>query len=313
MRELLNKDNTYCLRGIAMLMIIISHTFNGYPIDNETCYYPTWMNWLHMELWGGMGVAIFLFISGYGLFHSLSRKESINRQYIVAKVERLLVPFVIYWIVEIIVLFLFDLQELTPHIFYEIATISIHPDIENWFFKVIVVIYIVMLILFRCRISNGTRISVVFLLSVVYLFAMKELGVGQWWWNNILCFPLGAFVAHKRDWFTGIPSYLITLFTGGVIIALVCIHINTIVLHLNFVVFCIYAVRIVNIENKVLGYIGFNSFIFYFIECPVMDEVMMFSYSCFPLYSFLSVVGTFAISYLCINIENRMKHRIMEH
>lgn len=287
-----------------MLMIIISHTFNGYPVGSSNIYFPLWMNKLHMELWGGMGVAIFLFLSGYGLFTTLSMRHNIDRKYIALKAKRLLEPFMIYWIVEIIVLAIFCREALSTHLFTEIVTFSIHPNVENWFFKVIAVIYFIMLVLFRFHLRNTVRITIIFVLSVVSLLVMKKLGFGQWWWNNILCFPLGALFAYKYDFFSGLSSRLICLSTGVLLLAIYHIHMNTIVFHMLFSVFCVYSLRLINIQSMVLYYIGFNSFVFYFIECPVMDNIMMFSYSSFPVYSILSVIGTFILSYLCINIKN---------
>ena len=307
MRRLLDINDTYCLRGIAMLMIIISHTFNGYPVGSADVYYPSWMNWLHMELWGGMGVAVFLFLSGYGLFTTLSQKQRIDWRYISSKGIRLFEPYFIYWIVEIIVLAIFCREEISTHLLTEIATFSIHPDAENWFFKVIVVFYVIMLLLFRVHLQNAVRMTIVSLLSIVSLLIMKELGFGQWWWNNILCFPLGMLFAYKYQFFSGLPSHIVSLSSGALLLTVYNIHMNTIVFHLVFAVFCIYTLKLVNIQSRLLYFIGFNCFIFYFIECPVMDTIMMFAYPNFPVYSLLSVLGTFIISYLCIQCSKQIK------
>ncbi len=306
MRKLLDIRDTYSLRGIAMLMIIISHTFNGYPVGSTDVYYPLWMNWLHMELWGGMGVAVFLFLSGYGLFTTLSLKKRIDRRYFFLKGRRLFEPYIIYWIVEIIVLAIFSREEISMNLFTEIVTFSIHPDVENWFFKVIVVLYVIMLLLFTIRLHNIVRITIISALSIASLFIMKELGFGQWWWNNILCFPLGVLFAYKYQFFSGLPSHIICLSSGVLLLAVYNIHMNTIIFHLLFAVFCIYTLRLVNIQNRVLYFIGINSFIFYFIECPVMDTIMMFVYSHFPIYSCLSVLGTFFLSFLCIQCSKQI-------
>jgi len=296
----LNPKGTYSLRGIAMLMIIISHTYNGYPIDSPSFYFPKWLNVFQLGLWGGMGVCIFFFISGYGMFYTLSKNEHIDREYLLSKFKRLFEPFFIYWIVEVIVLSIFNRSELTIHIFKEIVTFSIHPDIENWFFKVIVATYIITIALFKCRLSNGLRILLLSLFAIVYLITMKQLDYGQWWYNTILAFPAGAFVAHRYDWFACQKAWLMSAIGLCVMFALLIFYMNTIVFHLAFILFAIYSIMIVDIQNRILYFIGFNSFIFYFMECPVMDTIMMFAYPHFPFYSLLSVVGTFLLSLLCV-------------
>jgi hypothetical protein len=283
-------------------MIIIRHTFNGYPTDEPTHYFPAWLQLLQIEYWGGMGVGIFLFLSGYGLFLSLNKKTSIDRPYIVAKIKRLFEPFVIYWIVELLVLLVFNRAEIGLQLVKEIATLSIHPNIENWFFKVIVVVYIVTFCLFRWKMKNAYRIAIMFALSVAYLLVMMKLGFGQWWYNNILAFPTGAMVAYKYEWFSRQNALLMSAIGCCLLAALLLFHMNTLLFHLSFILFSIYAIRLVNIQNSILYFIGYNSLVFYFLECPVTDEIMMFSYSNFPLYCLLSVVGTYVLSYVCVRL-----------
>ena len=138
LRTFLDYDDTYSLKGIAMLMIIIGHAINGYPRTDTGYFYPGWLDALHMELWAAMGVSIFFFLSGYGMFLALDKRQgSIDLKYVLSKVRKLFVPLLVYWCVEIVTLLIFNRQELTTHIFREIITFSIHPDVENWFFKVI--------------------------------------------------------------------------------------------------------------------------------------------------------------------------------
>ncbi len=298
-KRLLGYEDTYCLRGIAILMIIMGHTFNGYPTDDALYFFPSWLHFLHMERWGGMGVGIFFFLSGFGLFTSLSQRKEIDRSYVYKKVKRLFQPFFIYWFVELITLAVFNRSELTSHILTEIATFSIHPDIENWFFKVIVVVYIITLTLFKMQLRNTTRALIVTALSLAFLIVMRELGFGQWWYNTILCFPAGAIAAVNYEWFKKAPSLVMSLVTGGLLLAIWFVHMNTIVFHLVFVLFCIYTIRMLPIQHsRLLFFMGYNSFIFYFMECPVETEIMMFCYPNFPLYCALSVLGTVVLSYI---------------
>lgn len=305
--------DTYCLRGIAMLMIIISHTYNGYPVADASCYFPSFLQWLHFELWGGMGVSVFLFLSGYGLFYTLSRREYIGGQYIASKLRRLLEPFVIYWIVEVIVLALFDRGELTTHLLEEVATFSIHPDVENWFFKVIAVTYVITIALFKCRMRDSVRVAALLAMAIAYLVVMKELGFGQWWYNSILCFPAGAAVAWQYDRMAALPAVVMSMAGALLMLAVYQIHMNTIVFHLAFVLFCVYVIKVVNIRSRVLFFIGYHSFVFYFIECPVMEEITMFCYSHFPAYCLLTVLVTFVLSFLCVRgseaVSSQVKKR----
>lgn len=313
-KSLLGFEDTYCLRGIAILMIIMGHTYNGYPTDDALFYFPSWMHYLHMEKWGGMGVGIFFFLSGFGLFTSLCQRKVIDKPYVYKKVKRLFEPLFIYWIVELITLAIFHPSELTSQILQEMVTFSIHPGIENWFFKVIVVVYIITLILFKIQLKNSTRAVIVSVLSLVYLVVMKELTFGQWWFNTILCFPAGAVAAVKYEWFDKKPSLAMCIVTGALMLAICFVHMNTIAFHLVFVLFCIYAIKMIPIHHfQILYFMGYNSFIFYFMECPVETEIMMFSYPHFPLYCALSVLGTFVLSYICVKCSGFVSSSLASH
>ena len=306
--DFLNPQGTYSLRGVAMLMIILSHAHNGYPVSGDV-YFPSWLNLLHMEFWGGMGVAVFLFLSGYGMTLSLSKREGdINRQYVTGKLRRLLEPFLIYWLVEIIVLLIFNRADFSWHLLEEFLTLSIHPDVENWFFKVIIGIYIVTILLYTVKLRQSVRIGLLFLFVVAYLFAMRSAGFGSWWYNTVLCFPIGTFVAYRKEWFAKLSPIPMMFLSFLLIVMISAVHFNDIALHLLFTCFCVYAISVVNINNRWLYFIGYNSLVFYFMECPVLDEIMKFSYSNFPSYCLLSLIGTYLLSWICVKfIQNTLK------
>lgn len=305
LREFLDRDDTYSLRGLCMLMIIIGHTYNGYPVASPDHDFPSWLRLLHLDYWGSMGVAVFLFLSGYGMYFSL-QKHTIDRHYVVAKARRLLEPFVIYWAVELLTLLLLDRTALTPHIVEEICTFSIHPDFENWFFKVIAGLYVTVIVLFRLPIGNGWRVGVLAIFCGAYILAMQAAGSGYWWYNTILCFPLGMLVAHRRAWFAsrkGVSVIVPALFAAAAAFLLTR---NSNLFHLPMVLAVAYLLRYVDLRHGLLKYIGVNSFIFYFLENPVMDKIAMPFYHDFLNYCTMTLILTFALSWLCIRLTRKL-------
>lgn len=299
LRTFLDYDDTYSLKGIAMLMIIIGHAINGYPRTDTGYFYPGWLDALHMELWAAMGVSIFFFLSGYGMFLALDKRQgSIDLKYVLSKVRKLFVPLLVYWCVEIVTLLIFNRQELTTHIFREIITFSIHPDVENWFFKVIVPAYVIMFGLFMTRIPNVVRVILMFVLTLAYMLIFRKAGFGLWWYNTILALPFGALVAYRKELFAKMPPAIVCLVCAAAMASIYLFHLNSIVFNAIAPFLFIYLIRIVNINNKLLNFIGFNSFLFYFIECPVLDEIVKFSYKNFPLYCLLAI----AVTYLLVKL-----------
>ena len=297
LRTLLDYDDTYSLKGIAMLMIIIGHAINGYPRTATGYFYPGWLDCLHMELWAAMGVSIFFFLSGYGMFLALDRRQgSIDMKYVISKVKRLFVPLLVYWVVELITLLIFNRHELTAHIFREIFTFSIHPDVENWFFKVIVPTYIIMFGLFLTRMPGSFRVILLFMISAIYILILRKAAFGLWWYNTIIAFPIGALVAYRKELFEKISPIIICPVCAAAMASIYLFHFNSILFNAIAPFLFIYIIRIVNINNKLLNFIGVNSFLFYFIECPVLDEIVKFSYSNFPLYCLLAIVVTYLLT-----------------
>lgn len=303
LRDFLNKGDTYSLRGLCMLMIIIGHTYNGYPSDSPGYNFPVWLHFLHFDYWGSIGVAVFLFLSGYGMFFSL-QSNRVDKLYMLSKARRLFQPFVIYWAVELLTLLLLNRQALSPHIIVEICTFSIHPDIENWFFKVIAGLYVVIIVLFRLKLNNGRRIGLLTALCVAYIFVMHFFGYGHWWYNTVLCFPLGMLVACNRQWFASRNVLIIVLSSFTAATAFILTR-NSNLFHLSLVLLVSYMLRFVDIRHGLLDYIGRNSFIFYFLENPVMDHIAIPFYHDFPDYCVMTMIITFFLSWICIRLTDK--------
>ncbi len=283
----IDRDNAYGLRGVAMLMIIMSHTLNGYP--------GTHLPALHIELWGGMGTAVFFLFSGYGLTLSLMQRGRVDAGYVRAKARRLIVPWLVYWVVEVAVLLIFNRGQLSWHLLTEALTLRLHPDVENWFFKVIIATYAVELLLFRCRMSNGARVVATVVLAAGYVALARVCGLGHWWYNTILCFPLGALMAYRRDALRHIPAAVVSGTALVVMLATGLLWHGGIVFNMAFAVMAVSALHWLNLRWRWLRFVGYNSLLCYFVQVPVMDEVMMFAHPVFPLYCLLSVAGTVAL------------------
>jgi hypothetical protein len=217
-------------------------------------------------------------------------------KYVISKVKRLFVPLLVYWVVELITLLIFNRQELTTHIFREIFTFSIHPDVENWFFKVIVPTYIIMFGLFLTRMPGSFRVILLFIISAIYILILRKAAFGLWWYNTIIAFPIGALVAYRKELFEKISPIIVCPVCAAAMASIYLFHFNSILFNAIAPFLFIYLIRIVNINNKLLNFIGVNSFLFYFIECPVLDEIVKFSYSNFPLYCLLGIVVTYLLT-----------------
>ncbi|MDU5108905.1 MAG: acyltransferase family protein, partial [Clostridium sp.] len=120
--EALSVYNTNLLKGIAAILIVISHIGNKYGIRYFT---PL----------GGIGVSVFLMLSGYGLLLSYKKKGLNN--FLARRFSGILIP---YWIVVIIYSFInIDIFNIYDFIM-QILLIKTIP--YTWFVQYIIILYI---------------------------------------------------------------------------------------------------------------------------------------------------------------------------
>ena len=143
-KQLFDKDNTYALRGICMLMIIASHT----PFETDNYFYSI-LQFLGFDYWGAFGTGLFFLLSGYGMFLSLQRTKELNLNYFLGKIKKLFIPFFYTWIIYLLLFFILDISKFNIHLIVDFITLSLPLGIDAWFFKVILALYIIIILLFK--------------------------------------------------------------------------------------------------------------------------------------------------------------------
>ena len=104
MKPLFEKDSTYSLRGVCMLMIIASHI--PYTMDGTVA--SKLLHILLFDYWGAFGTALFFLLSGYGMFLSLHKTKDVNTNYVTNKLKKLFMPFLFTWMVYLVYFLLMD-------------------------------------------------------------------------------------------------------------------------------------------------------------------------------------------------------------
>lgn len=305
---LLEKNDSYALRGVCMIMIIVHHTYLS-AIDMPGCHTDSWLadvgtGWL----WGYGGTGVFLFLSGFGMFFSLRRNRLSGRAYIRSKFIRLFIPYLWLWAVSLIIYMLYDSSLLTPRLLTSFLSLDIPPANEAWFYKVIIGLYVLSIVIFKA--FSNPRICVLAVASVCvayYCLANYVLGMDPWWFITVLNFPSGMLTALFYDRLRHIqPVYVIL--PGTLLFALLQhFHPNPTISSLLFSAVMINAVRYVNISNRMLGYIGTNSLLFYFLEEPAIDYLARPAAFCFYSYSIAAVLATLLLVFLCRRAGNLMQ------
>lgn len=305
---LLEKNDSYALRGVCMIMIIVHHTYLS-AIEMPGCHTDSWLadvgtGWL----WGYGGTGVFLFLSGFGMFFSLRRNRLSGRAYIRSKFIRLFIPYLWLWAVSLIIYILYDSSQLTPRLLTSFLSLDIPPANEAWFYKVIIGLYVLSIIIFKAFSNPRTCVLAVASVCVAYYcLANYVLELDPWWFITVLNFPSGMLTALFYDKLRHIqPVYVIL--PGTLLFALLqYFHPNPTISSLLFSVVMINAVRYVNISNRILGYIGTNSLLFYFLEEPAIDYLARPAAFSFYSYSIAAVLATLLLVFLCRRAGNLMQ------
>lgn len=291
-----------------MIMIIVHHTYLS-AIDMPGCHTDSWLadvgtGWL----WGYGGTGVFLFLSGFGMFFSLRRNRLSGRAYIRSKFIRLFIPYLWLWAVSLIIYMLYDSSLLTPRLLTSFLSLDIPPANEAWFYKVIIGLYVLSIVIFKAFSNPRTCVLAVASVCVAYYcLANYVLGMDPWWFITVLNFPSGMLTALFYDRLRHIqPVYVIL--PGTLLFALLqYFHPNPTISSLLFSAVMINAVRYVNISNRILGYIGTNSLLFYFLEEPAIDYLARPAAFCFYSYSIAAVLATLLLVFLCRRAGNLMQ------
>lgn len=189
--DFLNRNYTYLLRGVCMILIVFAHTANEFPEVLAQYHLSS------ILICGRYATGIFLFLSGYGLTLSI-RNNEIDKGYVVKHLKNLLVPYVVFWLFYIIADCVINGFSISFNLYKEFLFLKM-PYVDTWFFRTILGIYIVYFLWAKfCKqyVATVMAISV-----IVYMVILVCLGMDSWWWNTILCFPLGILIAVR-------PSFL---------------------------------------------------------------------------------------------------------
>ena len=191
----MNKDCTTTMRGIAILIIIIGHVgVSGFDIR-------------FFNPFGGIGVAMFLFLSGYGLTESYKKNglDGFWRK----KILRILIPYLIWVPIY--------------HIVMRMSPIGLPTQIQTipryWFIEYLAIAYIVFYFVFKYIPKYATL--TMFSLGIITFFATDNLRAEQSF--SFLC---GVLLSLNKTYFEKLSHkkilfYASLLFVIGVAALLV--------------------------------------------------------------------------------------------
>ena len=222
--QLLSKHRSGIM-GFAILWIMLFHL----PVPTDLAFLD------FFKTLGYGGVDIFLFLSGFGLYFSMSRKNFSLKKYYKSRFFRIIPEF---WLIICIVFLIqmnFSLKSFI-FLFCRATTLSYWMKLQEelWFIPCIIFLYIIFPVYFKLFKKYGTKVSLYFVcagLSLILIYALTCIyyydnknfgGFIIFTYARIPIFFIGAYFGHlakdgssivlsKRLKTTGLVSAIIAL------------------------------------------------------------------------------------------------------
>ena len=182
------------MKGVAILIIFLVHAFPEATV---------------VAKYGGYGVGVFLFLSGYGLYQSNQLEAGKSKSFMQKRIMRLFPPlliflliFTLFWMISPSVSSLVLGGHPAPDILSFIyANFAFSP---LWFVPFILFWYLSYFFLLKSNVSKKIKIAVLFFLGIVIIFARPFEVDPAWqtilsWFVYPLCFPAGVFISYYRE------------------------------------------------------------------------------------------------------------------
>ncbi|MCQ2155611.1 MAG: acyltransferase [Bacteroidales bacterium] len=216
------------LMGIAALMIILCHSVQYGVVMNDFLS--------SLLIWGNSGVDIFLFLSGFGCFYSLSGSDHLLKWY-KRRYTRIFVPYIIlylfYLIFDLAVIGDLDWKSWIGH-FLTIRFWTHHQG--DWFIALLIPLYLVTPLIYKAvNNRHGSATSLIICLAILVLTSLdisNLSGMGhdiayntQWAFMRTVSFILGMMSARYAKMDKSInPLIVIPLFAAIFIGMHFCCH-----------------------------------------------------------------------------------------
>lgn len=272
-RPIMNIQDTYALRGVCMLMIIIHHLMKYHYSTPYTMH------------WGDIATGLFFFVSGFGLYSSMSKKQ-VNTKFLWQNIKKILIPFFVVWILCFVICIIFFRDYFTIGIggvLRDLFTLT-YPQMWPglWFIKVIVIEYIITILSYIIFKNKWLKLFFPTLFTGIYFItAWKVLQWSPYLFSTTLCFVLGLWIAALN---INLNLKVTTKIIGMIVFFVLYLVFRRVNLYLPippltiyaicFSLFSIFAVSVIDIVNPFLLYIGQKSLLFYLIHIPMLLYAM---------------------------------------
>lgn len=175
-------DMSLSLKGILALLIVLHHSAQPLCNNGEKFFFDFWY-------WGPAIVGMFFFLAGYGLTRSVMTKEGYMKTFFKKRFLKLLPPYIIAIVVY--QCYLASAGRFEWSVLADNFLKGIPPLTNTWYIIAIILFYLLFYAVFKTIRSVKISVVVMWVLSLLYMFAIHKIGWGNWWWKSTLAFNIG--------------------------------------------------------------------------------------------------------------------------
>lgn len=185
----LTKNSSLILKGVAIALIIISHVAGMYAIRYFT---PL----------GGIGVALFLFLSGYGLSESVIKKDL--KGFWVRRIFTVFLPYILIEIVVMIITNKFNIKD------FVLSVLFIYPrQTQIWYLQYLLLNYFCFWCVYKF-VDEKYRLICLLVLAIISVFILPEIAAEQ-----ALSFLCGCAFSKRKELFTKLGKNMVICLVIG--------------------------------------------------------------------------------------------------
>jgi peptidoglycan/LPS O-acetylase OafA/YrhL len=309
--------HTLPLRGILAVLVVLGH------LDTMVAGQTKILMLIHMAT---PAVAVFFFMSGYGLMQSYSKKgDNYLNRFIVKSAVKLLIPLLVTTLLYQAYLFVkgdFCLKRIVDDFITGVEM----PLVHSWYVYALFLFYFIFYFVFKnlkINRSIGCKISILTsLILVYYVVARYCFDWDFFWWLTCMAFPMGFIYSNYEDKIKSCVNYTHFSIVPILLVVLLVIKFlsnpNAILfaelpyLLLGPIVALVLCRCPLPIGNRVLNFLGTLSFEIYLTH-GVFEKLLFNCFNSPYLYIFAVIMFTIFVSWVLHIIYQKITFALLNN
>ncbi len=316
--EYMSKNNTTAIKGFFVMMVFFVHT-TDYLTFNKTT------DWLFVNLpvqMGQMKVLPFLFYSGYGVMASIIKKgESYIKAFGKNRILRLLIQFDIVVLTYYVIGTVLGKQYDWKRVLLSLVAWE-ELDNSNWYIFIALLTYVFTYLSFLIFKNRKIALGSVFVLSAIQVVLFLKFGwKSNTWYSLTLFYALGMFYCAVKDKLDNILRnnkvwWICTVGSVALFIVAYPYHlIHFVLTEVYYTLFMIIIILVsmrVSFDNKILLWLGENTFLIYILQRIPMNILEAIGVSNKYMFFVVSLIITLLLTLLYQKLFEQIDKKLFQ-